>query len=95
MRRPTELRRRAATVDAPERIEIVVVGRWNARALLECLSPYRSYLIQRGPEQWVVYAQVPGCRGESAESALAERGIEEASVQVDGTRRGATVGSAA
>ena len=73
------------------RIEIGVVGRWNARVLLEALAPYRSFLIQRGPERWVVHAQSPGCHGEDTESALAaietclqERGIAEPWIRIDG-----------
>ena len=72
-------------------IEIGLVGRWNARALLECLSPYRSFLIQQGPEQWVVHAQVPGCHGEDMEAAIAaieecldEREVKEVSIRVEG-----------
>ena len=73
------------------RIEIGVVGRWNARALLASLAPYRPFLIQRGPERWVVHAQTPGCHGEGSESALAaieecldEHGVGEASIRIDG-----------
>jgi hypothetical protein len=73
------------------RIEIGVTGRWNACALLERLAPYRSFLIEHGPERWVVHAQTPGCHGESVEAALAEveecldeRGVEQRSIRVDG-----------
>jgi hypothetical protein len=73
------------------RIEVGVAGRWDACALLERLAPYRAFLIQLGPDRWVVRAQAPGCRGEDAESALAtieecldERGIEDASIRIDG-----------
>jgi hypothetical protein len=86
----------------PLRIEIRVVGRWNARALLERLSPYRPFLIQHGTERWVVHAQAPGCHGESVEAAIAaiencldERGVEETSIRVDGKpyRPAVTAGS--
>jgi hypothetical protein len=73
------------------RIEIDVAGRWNARALLLRLAPYRSFLVEQGPERWVVHAQVPGCHGESLTSALAaiescldEHGGAEASIRIDG-----------
>ena len=73
------------------RIEVRVVGRWTARALLESLAPYRSYLIQHDAEWWVVHAQTPGCHGESLESAilaiedcLEERGHSEATIRIDG-----------
>ena len=73
------------------RIEIRVVGRWNARALLDRLAPYRSFLIEHGPERWSVHAQAPGCHGESLESALAtieacldEHAAAEASIRIDG-----------
>lgn len=72
-------------------IEIRVVGRWNARALLECLAPYRSFLVQHDVERWVVHAQAPGCHGETMESAIAaieecldERAVREASIRIDG-----------
>ncbi len=103
----TELRRRAATMTIPlgsvaalssatseseaVPIEIRVVGRWNACALLDCLAPYRSFLIQQGAERWVVRAQAPGCHGEDLDSAIAaiddcldEHGIEIASMRIDG-----------
>lgn len=74
------------------RIEIRVVGRWTACALLECLAPYRSFLIQQDPGRWIVHAQTPGCHGESIESAIAaieqcldEHGVGEASIRIDGT----------
>ncbi len=73
------------------RIEIRVVGRWTACALLECLAPYRSFLIQHEAERWVVHAQTPGCHGESLESAIAaieecldEHTVAEASIRIDG-----------
>lgn len=86
----------------PLRIEIRVVGRWNARALLERLAPYRPFLIQHGTERWVVHAQAPGCHGESVEVALAaieafldERGVGEMSIRIDGKpyRRAVAAGS--
>jgi len=92
----------AQSAAAAARIEIGVVGRWHACALLQCLAEYRSFLVQHGPDQWVVHAQTPGCHGESTEAAvaaieecLAERGIAEISVCVHPTPRGsrATAGS--
>ncbi len=83
-------------------IEIRVVGRWTACALLECLAPYRSFLVQRDAERWVVHAQTPGCHGEGSESALAaieecldEHGVGEAWIRIDGKpyRPVATAGS--
>ena len=72
-------------------IEIRVVGRWTACALLECLAPYRSFLIQHDAGRWVVHARTPGCHGESMESALAaieecldEHEVGEASIRIDG-----------
>jgi hypothetical protein len=82
---------RASGAAKAERIEIRVVGRWNARALLECLAPYRPFLIQHGAERWAVHAQTPGCHGESVECAIAasmeclhEHGVGGASIRVDG-----------
>lgn len=84
------------------RIEIRVIGRWNACALLTRLAPYRSFLIQQGPDRWVVHAETPGCRGQDVEAAMAEveacldeRGIEETSIRIDGKpcRARATAGS--
>lgn len=86
------------------RIEVGVHGCWNARALLEHLTPYRSFLIQLGPEQWVVHVQTPGCHGENTASAVAaieecldERGITAAPIRIDGKlcRAAATVGGLA
>ena len=78
---------------AANRIEIGVVGRWNACALLASLSAYRPFMIQRGPERWIVHAQTPGCHGEDTTSAIAaiedcldERGIAATSIRVDGER---------
>jgi len=84
------------------RIEVGVVGRWDACALLECLAPYRSFLIQHGADRWVVHAQTPGCNGEDMKSAVAaieecldERGIAESFIRIDGKphRAAATAGS--
>ena len=73
------------------RIEVRVVGRWNACALLDRLAPYESFLIQHGAERWVVHAQTPGRHGESAECAIAaieeclgEHGVGEAPIRIDG-----------
>lgn len=83
-------------------IEIGVDGRWNGRALLECLSAYGSFLVQHDRERWVVHAQVPGRHGEDIECALTavedclhERGIEEVLIRIDGKPRriAATAGS--
>ena len=83
-------------------IEIRVVGRWTACALLERLAPYRSFLIQHDAERWVVHARTPGCHGESMESAIAaieecldEHAVEEASIRIDGKpyRPAVTAGS--
>jgi hypothetical protein len=72
-------------------IEIRVVGRWNARALLERLAPYRAFLVQHAAERWVVHAQAPGCHGESTESAIAlieeclhEHRVGESPIRIDG-----------
>ena len=73
------------------RIEIRVVGRWTACALLECLAPYRSFLIQHDAQRWDVHAETPGCHGESMQSAIAaieecleEHGVREAAIRIDG-----------
>jgi hypothetical protein len=80
-------------------VEIGVVGRWEACALLDRLASYRSFIFQHGEERWVVHPQMPGGHGEIAESALVvleechdERGVEETSIRVDGKpyRRPAT-----
>jgi len=64
-------------------VEIEVRGRWDALALSEQLIPFHSFLVQYGPERWVVHARSPGCHGEPLEAALAvvdewrrERAIE-------------------
>ena len=83
------------------RIEIDVVGRRNACALLGSLVPYRSFLVQHGAEQWVVHAQTPGCHGEDTGSAIAaieecvdEHGIAKTSIRIDGRRYRPAAGSA-
>jgi hypothetical protein len=77
-----------ATADVA--IEIEVRGRWDALALSEQLIPFHSFLVQHGPERWVVHARSPGCHGEPLDAALAaidewrdERATEGA-VRVDG-----------
>jgi hypothetical protein len=72
-------------------LEISIRGRWDALALSQRLVPYHSFLVRYDPERWVVNAQTPGCNGERLTDALsaiaawlAERHIEDASVQVDG-----------
>ena len=71
-------------------LEIDVHGRWDALALSESLIPFHSFLVQLGPERWVVHARSPGHRGEplgdallAIEEWLADRTIE-AAVRVDG-----------
>lgn len=80
----------AAGAAEATRIEVGVVGRWNACAVLASLSSYRPFMIQHGPERWVVHAQAPGCHGENAASAVAaietcleERGITAPSIRID------------
>lgn len=75
-------------------VEIELRGRWDALALSQLLVPFRSFLVQYGPERWVVHARAPGYHGERLDDALAaieawraERGIE-AAVRVDGRRGG-------
>jgi hypothetical protein len=75
----------------PATIEVDVHGRWDAVELLQRLVPYRSYLVERGRQQWRVHAQAPGCHGEKLPDALAaideclrERHVEDAAVRVDG-----------
>ena len=64
-------------------VEVRVRDRWDALALSELLVPFRSYLVQRTPDRWVVHARTPGCHGEPLVDALraiegwrAERGLE-------------------
>jgi hypothetical protein len=52
--------------------EIAVAGRWDAVALSDLLAPFHSFLVQYGPERWVVYGRAPGSRGERLGVALAE-----------------------
>jgi hypothetical protein len=73
-------------------VEVEVSGRWDALALSELLVPFHSFLVQHGPERWVVHARAPGARGEALEDALtaieawrAERALE-AAVRVHGRR---------
>lgn len=82
-----------AATDAAKtvRIEIRVIGRWNACALQEGLAPFGPFLIQHSAERWVVHAHAPGCHGESIDAALAaiekclgERGVGETSIRIDG-----------
>ena len=60
-------------------------------ALLQRLAPYRPYLIQFGPERWLVCAETPGYHDEPLPKALAtiddclqERRVEDAVVRIDG-----------
>jgi hypothetical protein len=71
-------------------LEIDVHGRWDALALSETLIPFHSFLVQLGPERWVVHARSPGHHGEplgdallAIEEWLADRTIG-AVVRVDG-----------
>jgi hypothetical protein len=82
---------KGAHVEKTVRIEIRVVGRRTACALLERLAPYRSFLVQHAAERWVVHAEAPGCHGESVDAAIAaieecldEHAVGEAWVRVDG-----------
>jgi hypothetical protein len=75
----------------PATIEIDVHRRLDAIALLQRLNPYRPYLVQFAPEQWLVHAEAPGCHGERLPSALAAideslaaRHVEDAAVRIDG-----------
>ena len=74
-------------------VEIEVRGRWDALALSEQLIPFHSFLVQHGPERWVVHARSPGCHGEPLDAALAVIGAwrderaTEAAVRVDGRLR--------
>ena len=60
----------------------------------EHLIAFRSFLVQHGPEHWVVHARAPGCHGEPLEDALAaidewrDARATEAAVRVDGRLRG-------
>ena len=71
-------------------VEIDVVGRWDALALSELLIAFRAFLVQHGPDRWVVHARAPGCRGDALaaiEQWRAERAIE-AALCVDGQPHG-------
>lgn len=76
--------------DVDARLEVDVNGRWDALALSELLIPFRSFLVQHGPDRWVVHARSPGWHGEPLDVALSA--IEawradhrmEAAVRVDG-----------
>ena len=71
-------------------VEIEVRGRWEALALSEQLIPFHSFLVQHGPDRWVVHARSPGWRGEPLDTALAVIGdwragsATEVDVRVDG-----------
>ena len=73
-------------------VEIEVRGRWDALALSKRLIPFRSFLVQHGPERWVVHARSPGRRGEPLGAALAvidewrDERATEAAVRVGGRR---------
>jgi hypothetical protein len=74
-------------------VEIEVRGRWDALALSEQLIPFHSFLVQHGPERWVVHARSPGSRGEPLADALAAIGewadesAIEAAVRIEGRPR--------
>jgi hypothetical protein len=72
-------------------VEIDIHGCWDALALSQRLNPYPAYLVQLGPERWLVHAEAPGWRGERLPSALVaikeclrERRVEDAAVRIDG-----------
>lgn len=75
-------------------VEVEVRGRWDALALSEQLIPFHSFLVQHGPERWVVHARSPGCHGEPVDQALAaiadwrDERVVEAAVRVDGRLHG-------
>jgi hypothetical protein len=75
-------------------VEIEVRGRWDALALSKQLIPFHSYLVQYGPERWVVHARSPGWNGEPLDAALAVIGewqderATEAYVRVEGQLQG-------
>jgi hypothetical protein len=81
----------------PAHIEVDVRERWDALDLLQRLVPFRSHLVERGPDHWRVHAQAPGYHGErlanaldTIEECLSERGVADAAVRVDGRLRDAT-----
>jgi hypothetical protein len=51
-------------------IEVEVHGRWDALALSELLAPFHSFLVQHGPERWVVHARAPSGRDGPLSDAL-------------------------
>lgn len=71
-------------------VEIEVRDRWEALALSEQLIPFHSFLVQHGPERWVVHARSPGWHGQPLDTALAVIGdwrdgsATEVDVRVDG-----------
>ena len=74
-------------------LEVDVSGRWDALALSELLVPFHSFLVQHGPDRWVVHARSPGCHGEPLAEALRtvegwriERGLD-APVRLESTSR--------
>jgi hypothetical protein len=78
----------------PLAVEVEVRGRWDALDLSERLSPFHSFLVQHGPERWVVHARAPGWNGELLAEALSVIGewrdgrATQAAVRVDGQLRG-------
>ena len=52
-------------------VEVEVDGRWDALGLSEQLIRFHSFLVQHGPERWVVHARCPGWNGEPLDAALA------------------------
>jgi hypothetical protein len=86
-------RHQAVDASGADAIEIEVRGRWDALALSEQLIPFHSFLVQHGPEHWVVHARTPGCHGEALDAAIAaidewrDERATEAAVRVDGRLR--------
>jgi hypothetical protein len=84
----------SVSVSGDVAVEIEVRGRWDALALSEQLIPFHSFLVQHGPERWVVHARSPGCHGETLDAALAVIGewrderATEAAVRVAGQLQG-------
>jgi hypothetical protein len=75
----------------PSTLEVDVHGRRGVVRLLERLCFSRVYLVQQGPERWVVHAEVPRLRGETLEDAvtaieeLSRAGhLDATSVRIDG-----------
>ena len=83
-------RHQAVEASGAVAVEIEVRGRWDALALSEQLIPFHSFLVQHGPEHWVVHARTPGCHGEPLDVAIAvidewqDERATEAAVRVDG-----------